>query len=450
MVRQLQLAQGREGVDEGDAAAGNDALLHGGPGGLDGVLHSVLALLQLRLGSGTNLDDGDAADQLAQPLLQLLAVPIGGGLLDSPLYRPDAPLDGVGVALALDDGGVLLGHYHATGTPQVLDLHRVQLPTYLLADDLAAGNGGEVAQVILAAVAEAGGLDGADVEGAAQPVDGQGGQRLAVAVVADDQEVLAASLEEALQDGQNVVDGGEPLIGDKDVGLVFDDALHALGVGDEVGAYVAAVEVHPLDVLHLGVDALGLLDGDDAVLAHLLHDIADELANVGVVVGGDGGHLGHLLAGGKGDGIFLDGLHDGIGGLLDAALEGHGVGAGGHVLEPLVDHGLGEDGGGGGAVAGDVVGLGGHLFGQLGADILERILQLHVLGDGYAVVGDGRGAELLLQDDVASPGAQGDLDGVGQGVDAVLEGVPGRLVEQELLGHVLLLLVGLSLGQDKV
>ena len=115
--------------------------------------------------------------------------------------------------------------------------------------------------------------------------------------------------------------------------------------------------------------------------------------------------------------------------LLDAALEQHRVGAGGHVLQALGDDRLGQHGGGGGAVAGDVVGLGGGFLQQLGAHVLEGILQLDLLGDGDAVVGDGGRAELLVEGDVAALGAEGDLDGVGQGVDAPLEGRPRLRVE---------------------
>ena len=58
--------------------------------------------------------------------------------------------------------------------------------------------------------------------------------------------------------------------------------------------------------------------------------------------------------------------------------------------EALVEDGLGEDGGGGGAVAGDVGGLGGDLLDHLGAHVLVLVLQLDLLGDGDAVLGDGR------------------------------------------------------------
>ena len=125
----------------------------------------------------------------------------------------------------------------------------------------------------------------------------------------------------------------------------------------------------------------------------------------------------------------------GLDGLVDAPLERHRVGAGGHVAEAGLDEGLGQHGGGGGAVAGDVVGLGGDLLHQLGAHVLEGVVELDLAGDRHAVVGDGGRAQLLVEDDVAALGAERDLDGVGELVDARLEAAPGLLVVLDDLGH---------------
>ena len=112
-----------------------------------------------------------------------------------------------------------------------------------------------------------------------------------------------------------------------------------------------------------------------------------------------------------------------VDGLLDAALQGERVGAGGDVLEALANDRLGEHGRRGGAVARDVVGRRGDLAHELGALVLEDVLDLDLTSDGHAVVRDGRGAELLVEDDVAAPGAKRDLDRVRDGVDAGLEGL---------------------------
>ena len=128
-------------------------------------------------------------------------------------------------------------------------------------------------------------------------------------------------------------------------------------------------------------------------------------------------------------------LADGLAGSVHAALEAHRVGAGGDGAQTLVDHRLGEHGRGRRAVTGDVVGLGGDLLGQLRTEVLERVVQLDLASDGDTVVGDRGGAPLLVEDDVAALGAEGHLDGVGEGVDAALERAAGVLVELKDLGH---------------
>ena len=71
------------------------------------------------------------------------------------------------------------------------------------------------------------------------------------------------------------------------------------------------------------------------------------------------------------------------------------------------------------AVAGDVVGLRRHFAQHLRAHVLELVLELDLLGDGDAVLGDARRTEALVDDDVAALRAQGHLDRVGEDVDAL-------------------------------
>ena len=239
-------------------------------------------------------------------------------------------------------------------------------------------------------------------------------------------------LHDLLEHRQQVLHRRDLRVGEQDVGLL-EDRLHALGVGDEVGRDVALVEAHALDQLELHAEGLRLLDGDDAVLADLVHGLGDLLADLGVGRR-DGGHVGDLVLVLDVLGLVLDGLDRRLDGGLDAPLEGHRVGAGGHVAEALLDHGLGEHRGRGGAVTGDVVGLLGDFLDQLGPDLLLRVLELDLLGDGDAVVGDRGRAPLLLQDDVAALGPERDADGVGELVHPPLEGPPRLLVERDELG----------------
>src|SRR5699024_3229087 len=105
------------------------------------------------------------------------------------------------------------------------------------------------------------------------------------------------------------------------------------------------------------------------------------------------------------------------------------------VLEALTDEGLGQHSCGGGSVTGYVVGLGGHLFDELGTHVLVGVLELDLTGDGHTIVGDGGGAELLLEHHVAALGAEGHLDGVGELVHTRLEAAAGLVIKFEILCH---------------
>src|SRR5699024_1704442 len=112
-------------------------------------------------------------------------------------------------------------------------------------------------------------------------------------------------------------------------------------------------------------------------------------------------------------------------------------GTGGHGLQSTVDHRLRQNGGGRGAVTGDVVGLGGDFLRELRAEIFVGVVDVYLTSNGHTIVSDGGRAELLVDDDVAALGAERHLDGVGEGVDATLEATPSALVELQNLRHVL-------------
>src|SRR5690606_24866525 len=413
------------------ATAGDDALFDGSPGGGNGILDAVLLFLQLHLGGGADLDDHHTTGQLGETLLELLTVPVRIGVVDLTLDLADASLHVGIVAAAIDDRGVVLGHDDLAGSAQHVDGNALQLQADLLGDHGAAGEDGDVLEHGLAALSESRSLDGHGLEGAADLVDDQGGESLALEVLGDHDDRLAG-LHDLLENGDQIVYRGDLLVGDEDVGIL-EYRLLAIRVGDEVGRDVALVELHAFGELELQPEGLTVLDGDHPVLADLLEGLGDDLADRVVVVGRDGGHVGDLVTGLDVAGHRADLLDDLLHGTLDAALEVHRIGSGSHLAEALTNHGLGEHGGGGGAVASDVIGLVGDLVGELGAHVLPRVLELDLLGDGDSIVGDGVRAPLLLENDIAALGAEGHLYGVGQLVYAGLEATAGLLIEAKIL-----------------
>src|ERR1700744_4515743 len=429
---ELQIVQSRSRLQQSHATTGDDALFDGRLGVTDGVLDAVLALLELHLGGSTGLDHRNTAGQLGQALLQLLAVVVGVAVLDLGTDLGHPAGDGVGVTGALDDGGLVLVDDDLAGLTQQRDVSGLQREADLFADDLATGEDRDVLQHRLAAVAEARRLDGDRLEGAADLVDHQGRQGFTLDVLGDDQQRLAR-LNHLLQQRQQVLDG-RPLRRHQQDVRVLQDRFLTLGIGHEVSRDVALVEPHALGELELQAERVGLLDGDDPLVANLVHRLGDQLADLGVA-GRDrcGGR--DLLLGLDLLGRLQQGLGDLLDGLLDAALETQRVGAGRNVAQALFDQRLCQHGGRGGAVTGNVVWLFGDFLDQLCADLLVGVLQLDLLGDGHTIVGDRGSAPRLRQVNVAALGTQRHLYRVAEGGHAPRQEFPGLFVVRNCLSH---------------
>src|ERR1700690_4269474 len=169
------------------------------------VLHAGLLLLHLDLGGRADIDDGDAPGELGEALLELLAVVVGGGLLDLAADLLHAALDVGAPAPALDDRGVLLVDDDALCAAEVADLDVLKLDAEVLGEALAPREDRDVLEDRLAPVAKAGGLDGHDVERPADLVDDERGQGLALDLLRDDEERLAA-LGHRLEEREQVVE----------------------------------------------------------------------------------------------------------------------------------------------------------------------------------------------------------------------------------------------------
>src|SRR5450756_583103 len=348
------------------------------------VINAILALLDFGFSRAADADHRDAARELGKTFLQLLAVVVRGGFLDLRLDLRHARFDVGLLAGAAHDRGVLLFDHHLLGATKHGERDVLELDAEIFRDRLAAGQNRDVLQHRLAAIAEARSLDGRDLEATTQTVDDEGSESLAFDVFSDDNERLAG-LHDGFQERKQLVQVGELLLVDQDVGVVEFDA-HLVGVGDEVGRDVAAVELHAFDDIEFGFQRLGFFNRDDALVADLLHGVGEELADFGVAVGGDGADLGDFLVRGDLLGVLDEVGDHGFHRHVDTALQVHRVHAGGNRLGAFTDDRSRQNGGGGGAVAGSVGRLGGDFAHHLGAHVLELVLKLDFLGDGDAAV----------------------------------------------------------------
>src|SRR5690606_4352936 len=291
----LDVGDGGLGAEQCDTAAGNEAFFDSGAGGVQCVFNAGFLFLHFDFGGCADADHGNTAGQLGHALLQFFAVVVGRGFFDLDADLLDARFDRLAVAGAVDDDGVFLAHFDALGLAELLEGGAFERTAGFFRDDGAAGQDGDVLEHGLAAVAEAGSLDGRGLEDAADVVDDQGGQGFAFDVFSHDQQ-RTTGLGHLLEHGQQVADVADFLVVDQDIRIVQNGNLLVLVV-DEVGREVAAVELHAFDDVQLVVERLAVFDRDDAFLADLVHGVGDDLANGFIAVGRDGADLGDFLAG---------------------------------------------------------------------------------------------------------------------------------------------------------
>src|SRR5205823_442700 len=107
LLGNLELLESLLSANERDAAARHDALFHGRAGRVKGVFDAGLLLLHLGLRRRADLHDRDAADELREALLELLAIVVGGRVVDLGPDLGDAGLDLVLLAFAADERRVV-------------------------------------------------------------------------------------------------------------------------------------------------------------------------------------------------------------------------------------------------------------------------------------------------------------------------------------------------------
>ena len=242
-------------------------------------------------------------------------------------------------------------------------------------------------------------------------------------------------LADLLEQWDQLLDAADFLFVNQDV-RVLEFAGDAVLVVDEVRRQEPTVELHPLHDDDFGVGGLAFFDGDDAVRADELHRVGELLADFAIVVRGDARDFGDFLGILRVDrfGELVQLIDDFLDAELDAANDGHRVATTRDRLQTFAENELGEDRGGRGAVAGDIVRFAGGFLHELRAHVLERVLQLDILGDGDAVLGHGRAAPTFVEDRITATWPERRTHGAGQLAGTGKEFLTGVIGEGELLG----------------
>src|SRR2546426_8999119 len=137
---------------ECDSTARNDTFVHSSTGRMHRVFDARLLLLHFRLGRRADLDDRHTADQLRQPLLQLLAIVVGSRLFDLNSNLFHAPFYGRALTTAFDDGGVVLVDDDLFRRAEILNLDVLHLDAEIFCIRTALSEGGDIVKHRLPAI----------------------------------------------------------------------------------------------------------------------------------------------------------------------------------------------------------------------------------------------------------------------------------------------------------
>src|SRR5207244_1042124 len=145
-------------------------------------------LLHLGLGRRSDSNDGHAAREFRETLLEFFAIVIARRFFDLTTDLRNAAFDIDLLAFAFDNGGVLLVDGGALGAAELFELHVLELDAEIFRDATPAGEHRDVFEHRLTTIAEARRLHRAHLQRAAQFVHDQGSERFAFHILSNDEE----------------------------------------------------------------------------------------------------------------------------------------------------------------------------------------------------------------------------------------------------------------------
>ena len=372
------------GLEESSTTTREDTLLDGSASSVQGVNDAVLLLTDFDLRGTANLDDSNTARELGETLLQLLLLVLGSsGVSHDTTDLLTALSNAVLGTLAVQDNGVLLGDGDGAGGTEHVRGELLELHVKLVGEDSTVGEHTKVTKDALTVVTKARGLDGSNLELATELVQDADSESLTLNVLSNDDKRTTEG-GRGLKSRDDVLDSRDLLLREQDQGLLVLNLL-GLGVGNEVGRSVSTVEAHTLSNLKLIVVGLALLNGDDTLLANLLHGSGDQLADVGIAVGRDGSDLSNLVTSGDVTLVLLEVVDGGINSGLDTTAQVHRVAASSNVLNGLGEDSTSKDSSGGGTITSEFVGLGSDILEETSTEVLVLVLELDGLGNSDTI-----------------------------------------------------------------
>ena len=78
---------------------------------------------------------------------------------------------------------------------------------------------------------------------------------------------------------------------------VIEYCFHLLWVSNEVWREITIAKLHTFNDIKRGIGGSRFLNGDDTILANLIHGVSDHLTNFRITIGGNGTNLRYSFGG---------------------------------------------------------------------------------------------------------------------------------------------------------
>ena len=157
------------------------------------------------MSSRADADDRHAAREFREASFKFFLIKLGGRVLDLRANLRDARVDLLLVALAVDDHGRIFRRNNLTGATEHVERCVLELEADVFGNNLRADRRCNIREHFLLAVAVARGLDAEHVECAAELVEYEGRERLALHIFRNDDNILLAALRDFLEDRQHLL-----------------------------------------------------------------------------------------------------------------------------------------------------------------------------------------------------------------------------------------------------
>ena len=250
------------------------------------VFDTRFLFFHVGFGGSSDVNLSDTTGKLGEAFLQFFAIILGGSNIYFITDGTNPAGKNFTVACTIDeDCGIRIDN-DSPGLAEVLKLDGLDIESAVLENRVRSGKDGDVTEHGFTAIPVPRGFDCGAIDDSPKLVHDQHSQSFFFDIFGNDKQ-RPFGLGDHLQQRDDILNIRNLFLMDQDV-TIAEFALHGVWVSHEMRREITTVELHSFDDLDIGIDALALFDGNDAIGADFVHGFSEHLADFIVVVRGNG------------------------------------------------------------------------------------------------------------------------------------------------------------------